>query len=172
MFTFWPLVHPSGLLPGLPVCHCSCTMGTWLGPKCWGCPRDLRAGTLLPVLLSSPITMYFINTSSWDMTPWWGPEVTGGGGRLYAYLNAYSSLYICFSSSCHPSRLARFCFTSFSYLIRTCTSYILFANPSVINSFPFIIEVYRKKPIHQKRITIQKAFQKHCTHHPLLHWWR
>jgi len=32
-----PLVHLSGLLPGLLGSRCSCTAGTWLGPKGWGC---------------------------------------------------------------------------------------------------------------------------------------
>lgn len=62
---------PFGLLPGRPVYHRSCAMGPWLGPKRWGCPRDLGPGALLSVFLFPYNCKIFITIFSWDMTPWW-----------------------------------------------------------------------------------------------------
>ena len=126
---------PFGFLPGWPVCHCSCTMGPWFGPKRWGCPRDLGPGTLLSVFLFPYNCKSFITIFSWDMTPWWHDGRGVGEGTRQGITCISKCIcfpYICRFSSCHSSVLARFFFTSSSYLIRTSISYILFADFSVI----------------------------------------
>lgn len=94
MVSCWPLVHPSGLLPGRPVCQCSGTMGTRLAPKPWGCPRDLGPGTLFSVFLTSPGILSFLLPPSlglWPHDKGGGKRVGWGRDHIQIYMHTYPS---------------------------------------------------------------------------------